>query len=35
MLEGSLTSDQRQRYDHPYYWAAFVRVGDWRSMKGF
>jgi CHAT domain-containing protein len=21
-------------YRHPYYWAAFISSGDWRSMNG-
>ena len=35
MLAGDLTADTGQGYDHPYYWAAFVRVGDWRPIAGF
>ena len=35
MLDGSLISDDGQVYTHPYYWAAFVRVGDWQSIEGF
>lgn len=33
------TSDTKEKsapksYRHPYYWAAFIQSGDWRSMEG-
>lgn len=28
------TSDAEMDYRYPYYWAAFVPSGDWRSMNG-
>ena len=35
MLNGTLTAESGERYDHPYYWAPFVRVGDWQPIEGF
>ncbi|MEK7415644.1 MAG: tetratricopeptide repeat protein [Planctomycetota bacterium] len=35
MLRGELKSTQDGTdYQHPYYWAAFIPSGDWRSMDG-
>jgi CHAT domain-containing protein/Tfp pilus assembly protein PilF len=33
MLEGKLTAADGSSYAHPHYWAAFVRVGDWRPLE--
>ena len=32
MLNGTLTAGNGKSYTHPAYWAAFVRVGDWRPI---
>jgi hypothetical protein len=35
MLRGELEPTQDAAgYQHPYYWAAFILSGDWRSMDG-
>ncbi|MDJ0674408.1 MAG: CHAT domain-containing protein [Calothrix sp. MO_167.B42] len=31
MLNGKLRGENK-KYDHPYYWAAFIPSGDWRAM---
>jgi CHAT domain-containing protein len=28
-LQGAMKTD----YSHPYYWAAFIQSGDWRSLE--
>ena len=32
MLRGELTDPVGDTYTHPYFWAAFVRTGDWTPM---
>lgn len=34
MLAGQLSGQNGISYRHPYYWAAFVRLGDWRPLQG-
>ena len=33
MLNGNLKDESGGTYQHPYFWAAFVRSGDWRSLN--
>ena len=33
MLNGTLKDNSGGTYQHPYFWAAFVRGGDWRSLE--
>ncbi len=33
MLKGSIKTVSGGSYRHPYYWAAFIRAGDWRSLS--
>ncbi|WP_299485222.1 CHAT domain-containing protein [Acaryochloris sp. IP29b_bin.137] len=33
MLKGEMKDSEGKTYTHPYYWAAFVRTGDWSPMN--
>ena len=33
MLNGTMRDKEGKTYKHPYFWAAFVRTGDWRPMQ--
>ncbi len=32
MLKGAIKNTSGSSYRHPYYWAAFIRAGDWRPL---
>jgi len=33
-LQVEKTSRANQRRSHPFYWASFIPIGDWRSLDG-